>query len=181
MSLPGIGRQLCDSIMDLREAKGSITLDDLVRVKYLQVTEQLVAKLDFEPYKVGQSSDTSTEDVYARIGQAINNSRLRGPPSQYQTPLTPGRQPPNMQAGSSDLGLQQGFSAYAGLTGPQGQSMQGNQPYPLGQMAFPQNAPAPYPWPQTGSFDPSVPPTWQPTRSFDPSFPTNAHKCASHQ
>ena len=172
MSLPGIGRQLCDSIMDLREAKGNITLDDLVRVKYLQVTEQLVAKLDFEPYQVGPSTDTSTEDVYARIGQAINNSRLRGPPSQYQPPLTPSRQPPNMQAGSSDL--QQGFSAYAGLTGPQGPSMQGTQPYPLGQMAFPLNAPAPYPWPQIGPFDPSIPPTWQQTGSFDPSFPTNA-------
>ena len=108
MSLPGIGRQLCDSIMDIREAKGNITLDDLVCVKYLQVTEQLVAKLDFEPYQVGQSSDTSTEDVYAPIGQAINNSRLRGPQSKYQTPLTPGRQPPNMQGGSSDLGIQQG-------------------------------------------------------------------------
>ena len=150
MSLPGIGRQLCDSIMDLREAKGNITLDDLVHVKYLQVTEQLVANLDFEPYQVGQNSDTSTEDVYARIGQAINNSRLRGPPSPYQTQLTPGRQPPNMQRGSSDLGLQQGFSAYAGLTGPQGPSMQGSQTYPLGQMAFPHNAPVPYPWPQIG-------------------------------
>ena len=105
--------------MDLKEAKGNITLDDLVRVKYLQVTQKLVAKLDFEPYQVGPSSNKSTEDVYAQIYQAINNSRLRGPLSQHQTPLTPGRQPPNMQGGSSDLGLQQGFSAYAGLTGPQ--------------------------------------------------------------
>ena len=148
MRLPGIGRQLCDSIMDLREAKCNITLNDLVCVKYLQSTEQLVSKLDFAPYKVGQSSDTSTEDVYARIGQAIYNSRLRGPPSNYLTPLTPGRQSPSVQGGSSDLGLQQGFSEYAGLTGPQGPSMQGSQTYPLGQMAYPHNAPAPYPWPQ---------------------------------
>ena len=79
MRLPGIGRQLCDSFMDLREAKCNITLNDLVCVKYLQSTEQLVSKLDFAPYQVGQSSDTSTEDVYARIGQAIYNSRLRVP------------------------------------------------------------------------------------------------------
>ena len=148
MRLPGIGRQLCDSIMDLREAKGNITLNDLVHVKYLQSTEQLVSKLDFEPYQVGQSSDTSTEDVYARIGQAIYNSRLRGPPSHYLAPLTPGRQSPSVQGGSSDLGLQQGFKSYAGLTGPQGPSMQDSQTYPLGQMAYPHNAPAPYPWPQ---------------------------------
>ena len=58
-------------------------------------------------------------------------------------------------------------------TGQQGRSIHGSQPYPLGQAAYPQNSPAPYHWPQMGSFDPCVQPNWQPTESFDPSFQMN--------
>jgi hypothetical protein len=41
MSVPGIGAKVADKILDLREAKGDLELDDLNQVPYLRISPQL--------------------------------------------------------------------------------------------------------------------------------------------
>jgi DNA uptake protein ComE-like DNA-binding protein len=38
MSLPGIGAKVADKILELRDAKGDLELDDLNQVPYLRLT-----------------------------------------------------------------------------------------------------------------------------------------------
>ena len=47
MSVPGIGAKEADKILELREAKGELELDDLNQVPYLRITPQLLDCLDF--------------------------------------------------------------------------------------------------------------------------------------
>jgi DNA uptake protein ComE-like DNA-binding protein len=42
MSLPGIGAKGADKILELREAKGDLELEDLNQVPYLRLTTQLI-------------------------------------------------------------------------------------------------------------------------------------------
>ena len=42
MSLPGIGAKVADKILELRDAKGDLELDDLNQVPYLRLTPQLI-------------------------------------------------------------------------------------------------------------------------------------------
>ena len=58
MSLPGIGAKVADKILELREAKVDLELDDLNQVPYLRLTPQLINCLDFtsfESYQQGES------------------------------------------------------------------------------------------------------------------------------
>jgi hypothetical protein len=41
MSVPGIGAKVADKILELREAKGDLELDDLNQVPYLRITQPL--------------------------------------------------------------------------------------------------------------------------------------------
>jgi predicted DNA-binding helix-hairpin-helix protein len=47
MSVPGIGAKVADKILELREAKGDLELDDLNQVPYLRITQPLLDCLDF--------------------------------------------------------------------------------------------------------------------------------------
>ena len=89
LKLPGIGKSLCDALFDLRESKGNISLEDLVHLKHLQVTSQLLDSIDFEPYDERGPEGPRPEEMMSRVDQLIRNSRLRGPPPQYLTPPTP--------------------------------------------------------------------------------------------
>jgi hypothetical protein len=51
MSLPGIGAKGADKILELREAKGDLELEDLNQVPYLRLTPQLIKWLDFTPFE----------------------------------------------------------------------------------------------------------------------------------
>jgi predicted DNA-binding helix-hairpin-helix protein len=51
MSLPGIGAKGADKILELREAKGDLELDDLNQVPYLRLTPQLIDCLDFTSFE----------------------------------------------------------------------------------------------------------------------------------
>jgi predicted DNA-binding helix-hairpin-helix protein len=42
MSVPGIGAKVADKILELREAKGDLELDDLNQVPYLRITQPLL-------------------------------------------------------------------------------------------------------------------------------------------
>jgi hypothetical protein len=53
MSLPGIGAKGADKILELREAKGDLELEDLNQVPYLRLTTQLINCLSM---KVASSS-----------------------------------------------------------------------------------------------------------------------------
>jgi predicted nucleic acid-binding OB-fold protein len=50
MSLPGIGAKVADKILELREAKVDLELDDLNQVPYLRLTPQLIKCLDFTSF-----------------------------------------------------------------------------------------------------------------------------------
>ena len=51
MSLPRIGVKGADKILELREAKGDLELEDLNQVPYLRLTPQLIKCLDFTPFE----------------------------------------------------------------------------------------------------------------------------------
>jgi hypothetical protein len=51
LSLPGIGAKGADKILELREAKGDLELDDLNQVPYLRITPQLFECLDFTSFE----------------------------------------------------------------------------------------------------------------------------------
>jgi predicted DNA-binding helix-hairpin-helix protein len=50
ISLPGIGAKVADKILELREAKVDLELDDLNQVPYLRLTPQLINCLDFTSF-----------------------------------------------------------------------------------------------------------------------------------
>ena len=51
MSVPGIGEKVADKILELREAKGDLELDDLNQVPYLRITQPLLDSLDFTTFE----------------------------------------------------------------------------------------------------------------------------------
>ena len=51
MSVPGIGAKGADTILELREAKGDLELDDLNQVPYLRITQPLLDCLDFTSFE----------------------------------------------------------------------------------------------------------------------------------
>jgi hypothetical protein len=51
MSIPGIGAKVADKILELREAKGDLELDDLNQVPYLGITQPLLDCLDFTSFE----------------------------------------------------------------------------------------------------------------------------------
>ena len=194
--LPGIGRTLAETILDLRDAKGDLTLDDLVHVKHLHVTPQLIDKLDFRPFEENEEEDgylgSGANDMAARVDQAIQNSKLKGPPAQYltqpptgaeQLPSSYGAYPGSMgQLGSGQPGQMgqagmspMGYSSFMGQPSPSkmGQSSQLYQPYPSwagGQTNF-QSGNIMQAWPPMGLYNANTVgmPQYPPMGSFDPS------------
>ena len=51
MSLPGIWAKGADKILEMREAKGDLELEDLSQVPYLRLTPQLIKCLNFTPFE----------------------------------------------------------------------------------------------------------------------------------
>jgi hypothetical protein len=51
MSLPGIGAKGADKILELREAKGDLELENLNQVPYLGLIPQLINCLDFTSFE----------------------------------------------------------------------------------------------------------------------------------
>ena len=150
MSLPGIGRSLCDTVLDLRESKGNIKLEDLIHIKHLQLSSNLLEKLDFEPYQaVLQASSESevskkNQNMSSRIDEAIASSNLRGPPLHYLTPPTSSNlrrgQGTTQSSGppTSGYGPSQGYISYPAdpAMGPLGQPTSGYGP-PQGSTSHP--------------------------------------------
>ena len=125
LGLPGIGKSLCDALFDPRENKGNISLEDLVHLKHLQVTSQLLDSIAFEPYDERGPEGPRPEEMMSRVVQLISNSKLRGPPPQYLTPPTSNQMgqlssgfnphlvpPTSNQMGQPSSGFSNSFSLY---------------------------------------------------------------------
>ena len=54
MSLPGVGAKGAAKILEMREAKADLELEDLSHVPYLRLTSQLIRGLDFAPFEEGE-------------------------------------------------------------------------------------------------------------------------------
>jgi predicted DNA-binding helix-hairpin-helix protein len=54
MSLPGVGAKGADKILEMREAKGDLELEDLSHVPYLRLTTQLIRCFAFAPFEEGE-------------------------------------------------------------------------------------------------------------------------------
>jgi hypothetical protein len=71
MSLPGIGAKGADKILEIREAKGDLELEDLSQVPYLRRTPQLIKCLDFTPFEdkegLGERSGSLDERHRERV------------------------------------------------------------------------------------------------------------------
>ena len=50
-SLPGVGAKGADTILEMREAKGDLELEDISHVPYLRLTPQLIKCLDFTTFE----------------------------------------------------------------------------------------------------------------------------------
>ena len=53
MSLPAVGAKGADKILEMREAKRDLEIEDLSQVPYLRLTPQLIKCLDFTPFEEG--------------------------------------------------------------------------------------------------------------------------------
>jgi len=70
MSLPGVGVKVADKLLEIREAKGNLELEDLRHVPYLKLTPQLIRCLDFAPFQEG-------EEIWERVGSLEGRYRER--------------------------------------------------------------------------------------------------------
>jgi predicted DNA-binding helix-hairpin-helix protein len=78
MTVPGIGAKVADKILELREAKGDLELDDLNQVPYLGITQPLLDCLDFTSFenKEEMGSDLSDASVSSIKGSvALGRAR----------------------------------------------------------------------------------------------------------
>jgi hypothetical protein len=74
--LSGIGAKGADNILELREAKGDLELDDLNQVPYLRITPQLIECLDF----------TSFENKELEKGEVVSYAGDMEPDLDHQAP-----------------------------------------------------------------------------------------------
>jgi hypothetical protein len=54
MSLSGVRMKVADQILEMREAKGDLELEDLSHAPYLRLTPQLIRCLEFVPFEEGE-------------------------------------------------------------------------------------------------------------------------------
>ena len=91
LSLPRIGRNLPDAMLDLRDSKRNLCREDLSQVHYLNVPPELIAMIDFEPYDANLLPSPEQDPIMSmisRIDQAIASSNLRVPPAQSTSPVS---------------------------------------------------------------------------------------------
>ena len=112
MSVPGIGAKVADKILELREAKGDLELDDLNQVPYLRITQPLLDSLDFTSFEnkegMGSPYDRHRERVrsvdkligkWDGTGQGQVKERGKDMGTFDKVPLTGGKSYYNKQEG----------------------------------------------------------------------------------
>ena len=111
MSVPGIGAKVADKILELREAKGDLELNDLNQVPYFRISPQLLDCLDFTSFEneegVGSLYDRHRERVrsvdkligkWDGTGQGQVKGRGKDMGSFDKAPLTGGKSYYNKQS-----------------------------------------------------------------------------------
>ncbi|MEW8548560.1 MAG: hypothetical protein AB2693_34090 [Candidatus Thiodiazotropha sp.] len=117
LDLPGVGRKIADLILQQRDILGSITAETIRNIPRLQVTQELLDKLDFEPYEGDPNDDRSKErdldegreplvlgagaaatvpsqeNIINKVSAAIASASLAGPPLSYSNPMGAGAVP----------------------------------------------------------------------------------------
>jgi len=73
MSLPGVGVKVGDKILEIREAKGNLELEDLRLVPYLRLTPQLIRCLDFALFEEGEGARRESLDERHRIKDRVRS------------------------------------------------------------------------------------------------------------
>ena len=73
MTLPGVGINVAEKILDLREAVGNVMVDDLRHVPYLKLTPQLLRALDFSPLQEGEGSGDRRESQDDRHRERVRS------------------------------------------------------------------------------------------------------------
>ena len=82
MSLPGVGVKGADKILEMREAKGNLELEDFSQVPYLRLTPQLIKCLDFTPFEEGERKEFLEErhrERVRRVDQLVEEWEGTGP------------------------------------------------------------------------------------------------------
>jgi predicted DNA-binding helix-hairpin-helix protein len=67
LSLPGVGAQGADEILEMREAKGDLELEDLSHVPYLRLIPQLIRCFAFAPFEEGERRGSLDERHRERV------------------------------------------------------------------------------------------------------------------
>jgi hypothetical protein len=73
MSLPGIGAKGTDKILEMREAKGDLELEDLSQVPYLRLTPQLIKCLDFTPFEDKEGLGERSGSLHERHRERVRS------------------------------------------------------------------------------------------------------------
>jgi predicted DNA-binding helix-hairpin-helix protein len=71
MPLPGIGAKGADKILEMREAKGDLELEDLSHVPYLRLIPQLIKCLDFTPFEEGEGLGEKRGSLDKRLFRVV--------------------------------------------------------------------------------------------------------------
>ena len=80
--MPGVGAKGADKILEMREAKEDLELEELSQVSYLRVTPQLIKCLDFTPFEEGErrgSLDERHREQVRNIDQLVEEWEGTGP------------------------------------------------------------------------------------------------------
>ena len=71
--VPGVGAKGADKILEMREAKGDLELEDLRQVPYLRLTPQLIKYLDFTPFEEGEGLGESRGSLDERHRERVRS------------------------------------------------------------------------------------------------------------
>ena len=64
LELPGVGKSIASQILDLREARGSLIMEDLINIPHLRVSSTLFSSIDFTPFPdEGESTPRQKEEL----------------------------------------------------------------------------------------------------------------------
>ena len=82
MSLPGVGAKGADKILEMRETKGDLELEDLSHVPYLRLTPPLIRCLYFTHFEEGErrgSLDERHRERVRSVDQLVEEWEGTGP------------------------------------------------------------------------------------------------------
>ena len=80
--VPGVGAKGADKILEMRETKEDLELEELSQVSYLRLTPQLIKCLNFTPFEEGErrgSLDERNRERVRSVDQLVEEWEGTGP------------------------------------------------------------------------------------------------------